>query len=325
MSNKLKKTVSKKKKTVVELPPIDSATSEPEVNINNVTNDSKSRKWIKPSQLVALISAFVAIAVTFSISLVLIPYITDQTDEAKAAREQKEVEAEQARSREENQDRLAQESAELDLDSRNEFEVEMAISIDDQEERKLQISMEKEWAPETVENFVRLAYRDYYDNMLFHRIVEQENFAVIQGGDPSGNGSGGETATGEPLVDELWIIEPEVSSDAEAGSSEIINEPEFRAPSLYENFDKETGNVTYRKGLILMAKTNSPDSASSQFFITLEDTQLPADYTVFGVVDDSDFEVLDYISDQVDPVESDDSPGLTRPSKDVRIESVEVL
>lgn len=57
-----------------------------------------------------------------------------------------------------------------------------------------------EQAPKTVENFVTLARRGYYDGVNFHRVIAD---FMIQGGDPTGAGAGGESAFGEPFADEF--------------------------------------------------------------------------------------------------------------------------
>lgn len=57
-----------------------------------------------------------------------------------------------------------------------------------------------EQAPKTVENFVTLARRGYYDGVNFHRVIAD---FMIQGGDPTGTGAGGESAFGEPFADEF--------------------------------------------------------------------------------------------------------------------------
>ena len=57
-----------------------------------------------------------------------------------------------------------------------------------------------EQAPKTVENFVTLARRGYYDGVNFHRVIAD---FMIQGGDPTGTGAGGESAFGEPFTDEF--------------------------------------------------------------------------------------------------------------------------
>ncbi|MCS6808887.1 MAG: peptidylprolyl isomerase [Bacteroidota bacterium] len=113
-------------------------------------------------------------------------------------------------------------------------------------------------APQTVENFVKLAEKKFFRGILFHRVAR--NF-VIQTGDPKTKdkrkkdewGTGGESAFGEPFPDE---IVPD-------------------APSVKRG---------YRRGTVAMA-TRSPDANTSQFFICLRDIpELPLQFTIFGEV-----------------------------------------
>ena len=164
-------------------------------------------------------------------------------------------------------------------------------------------------------------------------MVESTDFSVIQGGDyTAGDGSGGESATGTNVPDELWEVKPEFEINSTDGSKGALkNEPRFRDQSLYENYDKDTGVVTYRKGLILMAKTSAPDSAGSQFFITLDKTVLPAEYTVFGVVQEASFSVLDKIKNEVDPINAETNELAPadykdgKPNKDLIIEKITLI
>jgi len=104
-------------------------------------------------------------------------------------------------------------------------------------------------APRAVENFRLLAEHGYYDGVTFHRIVEG---FMIQGGDPAGDGRGGQSAWGDPFADE---INP--------------------ASALYRD--------GYRRGLVAMAN-RGPDTNSSQFFILHQDYQLPPRYVIFARV-----------------------------------------
>lgn len=115
-------------------------------------------------------------------------------------------------------------------------------------------------APKTVENFVRLAGSGYFDCLTFHRIAKG---FVIQGGDPTGTGSGGETALGTTLVDEL-------------------------------NADTMSFKQGYVKGVVAMANRSQPGTGTSQFFIMLGNADLPHQYTIFGKVS-SGIEVVDKI------------------------------
>jgi len=101
-------------------------------------------------------------------------------------------------------------------------------------------------APKTVENFVELAKKEYYKGVVFHRVIE--NF-MIQGGDPTGTGRGGESAWGGKFKDEF-------------------------SPKL--TFDKA--------GILAMANAG-PGTNGSQFFITLAPTSwLNNKHTIFGKV-----------------------------------------
>lgn len=65
---------------------------------------------------------------------------------------------------------------------------------------EIRIKLFAELAPMTVENFVRLAEKGYYDGTTFHRVISD---FMIQGGDPKGNGTGGESIWGHPFEDEF--------------------------------------------------------------------------------------------------------------------------
>jgi cyclophilin family peptidyl-prolyl cis-trans isomerase len=104
-------------------------------------------------------------------------------------------------------------------------------------------------APKTTENFRLLADRNYYDGVIFHRVIP--NF-MIQGGDPLGEGYGGESAWGGKFDDEI-----------------------DRDSDLYSG--------VYEKGTVAMANSG-PNTNGSQFFIMHIDYPLPPSYTKFGKV-----------------------------------------
>lgn len=101
-------------------------------------------------------------------------------------------------------------------------------------------------APKTVENFVTLANKGFYDGVIFHRVIKG---FMIQGGDPTGTGMGG---PGYKFADEL----------------------NQNTPS-YKN--------GYKKGVVAMANAGA-NTNGSQFFIMLADYPLPNSYTIFGKV-----------------------------------------
>jgi cyclophilin family peptidyl-prolyl cis-trans isomerase len=113
----------------------------------------------------------------------------------------------------------------------------------------VKIEMYEKDAPKAVENFVTLAGKGYYNGLTFHRMIPG---FMIQGGDPTGTGSGGQSAFGREFEDEL---DPNTES-AKAG---------------------------YKKGVVAMAN-HGPNTNGSQFFIMLADYPLQHDYTIFGKV-----------------------------------------
>ncbi|MEW6456645.1 MAG: peptidylprolyl isomerase [Acidobacteriota bacterium] len=104
------------------------------------------------------------------------------------------------------------------------------------------IELYPEKAPNTVNNFIDLARKKFYDGLTFHRVIPG---FVIQGGDPIGNGEGG--------------------------------------PSY--SIKGEFNDIPFEEGVVGMAKSSHPDSAGSQFFITLgRASHLNRKYSAFGRV-----------------------------------------
>ena len=79
--------------------------------------------------------------------------------------------------------------------SENEKLVEMETSMG-----TIKIKLFPEYAPKAVENFVKHSEEGYYDGLIFHRVIKD---FMIQGGDPNGNGTGGESIYGKPFEDEF--------------------------------------------------------------------------------------------------------------------------
>ncbi len=110
----------------------------------------------------------------------------------------------------------------------------------------IKIELMPEVAPKACENFIKLIERGYYDGIIFHRVIRD---FMIQTGDPTGTGRGGESIWGEPFIDEAT---PEVTFD----------EP----------------------GIVAMANAG-PNTNGSQFFITTAATPwLDMRHTIFGKV-----------------------------------------
>ena len=139
-------------------------------------------------------------------------------------------------------------------------------------------------APITVENFVTLAKKGFYDGLTFHRIIKG---FMIQGGDPLGNGTGGSDKT----------IKGEFSGNG-------VNNP-----------------LKHTRGVISMARSSDPNSASSQFFIMHEDApHLDGQYAAFGKVTEG-MEVVDKIAKDAKPI---DNNGTIPSSKQPVINSIKI-
>jgi cyclophilin family peptidyl-prolyl cis-trans isomerase len=124
------------------------------------------------------------------------------------------------------------------------------IAVIETDAGTIKVELLRSEAPVTVENFVQLANRKYYNNIIFHRVIKG---FMIQGGDPAGMGTGGETATGRPLPNEINLNSP-----------------------LYQG--------GYKRGQVAMANKGRPESGSSQFFIMHQNYPLQPNYTIFGRV-----------------------------------------
>jgi peptidyl-prolyl cis-trans isomerase-like 1 len=114
----------------------------------------------------------------------------------------------------------------------------------------IEIELYSNDAPKTTANFAGLARAGFFDNIIFHRIAKK---FVIQGGDPTGTGEGGESIYGREFEDEL-------------------------------NKETQSYRDGYLRGTVAMANCG-PNTNTSQFFITLTDAlHLPKNYSIFGRV-----------------------------------------
>lgn len=125
--------------------------------------------------------------------------------------------------------------------------------------KEMEAELYPEVAPITVENFVSLIKENFFDGIIFHRVIPG---FMIQGGDPTGTGMGG-------------------------SKNEIKGE--FLANGV-------VNNLKHTRGVLSMARTMDPNSASSQFFIMHEDSpHLDGQYAAFGKVTKG-IEVVDEIA-----------------------------
>lgn len=146
------------------------------------------------------------------------------------------------------------------------------------------VELDPSVAPITCANFVELAESGFYDGLTFHRIVDG---FMIQGGDPNGDGTGG-------------------------SEHEIVGE---FSSNGYEN------NLSHTRGTISMARSDDPNSASSQFFIVHEDsTFLDGKYAAFGTVTQG-MDVVDAVCKAAQPI---DGNGLIAADQQPVITSVTI-
>lgn len=144
-------------------------------------------------------------------------------------------------------------------------------------------------APNTVKNFIHLANQGYYDGTVFHRVVK--NF-VIQGGDPTGTGTGG---------------------------------PGYRIKGEFAN-NRHNNPLSHERGVVSMARQGNPynppaayDTAGSQFFILHADAKyLDKDYAAFGMVVEG-MDTVDAIAACTTGVNS--KPIVEQKIKSIRVET----
>ena len=145
-----------------------------------------------------------------------------------------------------------------------------------------------EVAPNTVENFKKLARSGFYDGTAFHRIVKG---FMIQGGDP---------LTKDPAKENRYGT----------------GDPGYKIKA-------EFNDRSHERGVLSMARSNDPDSAGSQFFICLANvSRLDHQYTTFGKLIKGD-DVLGKIGDI--EVTMSDSGERSKPTKRVTVESIKIV
>ena len=157
-------------------------------------------------------------------------------------------------------------------------EVTEYVQITMESGKSLVIKLDPENAPITVRNFQKLVSEGFYNGLIFHRVIAG---FMVQGGDPTGTGMSG-------------------SKDKIKG--------EFLMNGV-------RNTLSHKRGVISMARTNVPDSASSQFFICHADaTFLDGQYAAFGAVVQG--------MDAVDEIASAPTDRMDKPLKDQRMKEV---
>ena len=158
------------------------------------------------------------------------------------------------------------------------------VVIDVKDYGKITVELYPDIAPITVKNFKKLVNEKFYDGLIFHRVIEE---FMIQGGCPEGNGTSG-------YIDEK--------------GNKVTIKGEFS-----ENGFKNT--LRHTRGVISMARSSAPNSASSQFFICqVTASHLDGKYASFGKVTDG--------MDVVDAIAAVDTNSNDKPLTNVVISSI---
>lgn len=161
--------------------------------------------------------------------------------------------------------------------------INVLITVKDYGNIKLELDADN--SPITVTNFVNLVNQKFYDGLTFHRIIKG---FMIQGGDPEHNGTGGSDKTIKGEFSENGI----------------------------------TNNISHKRGVISMARSNDMNSASSQFFIVHEDsTFLDGKYAAFGKV----LEGMDVVDKIAETAITTDENGTVEFKNQPVIESIRVV
>ncbi|MEK3549533.1 peptidylprolyl isomerase [Lactobacillus crispatus] len=169
---------------------------------------------------------------------------------------------------------------------------------------EIKIQLFPEQAPMTVENFIRLAQKGYYDGTIFHRVISD---FMIQGGDPEGNGTGGESIWEHPFEDELsrelFNIRGALSM---ANSGPNTNGSQFfivQNKNMPKRYIKQMEPAGYPKEIIHAYKQGGTP-------------WLDGRHTVFGQVITG--------MDVVDKIAKSKKDKMDKPLEDITIESIQV-
>ena len=162
------------------------------------------------------------------------------------------------------------------------------IAVLETEKGTIEIELMPGAAPKTVENFRLLAERGFYNGLTFHRILKG---FMVQGGDPRGDGRGGESAWGGTFDDEIQRESP-----------------------LYQR------GLGYKRGIVAMAN-RGPNTNTSQFFIIHQDHPMAPNYTIFGQVKQG-MEVVDALAEL--PTQRGGDGGMSAPVKPPVIQRVTI-
>ena len=158
------------------------------------------------------------------------------------------------------------------------------VVIEMENGKKIKLELYPEVAPITCANFEKLVKEGFYNGLIFHRVISG---FMIQGGDPEGTGMGG----------------AKENIKGEFAQNGIMND------------------LKHTRGVISMARSMNPDSASSQFFIMHKDApHLDGSYAAFGRVE-SGIEIVDALCEAAEPT---DGNGTIAPADQPVIESITI-
>jgi peptidyl-prolyl cis-trans isomerase B (cyclophilin B) len=147
-------------------------------------------------------------------------------------------------------------------------------------------------SPCTVNSFISLAHKDFFNGTHCHRLTTAPDLSVLQCGDPTGDGTGGPG----------YQFANEYPTDQYPPGDPALHEP-----------------VTYPRGTLAMANSGR-DTNGSQFFLVYKDSQLPPEYTVFGKIQEDGLATLEKIAKAGVEGGGEDGPPVTK----VTIKSVRV-
>ncbi len=161
------------------------------------------------------------------------------------------------------------------IDYLNERDIERVVI--ETEKGDIKLELYSKVAPKTVENFVTLAEEGFYDNITFHRVVED---FVIQGGDPNGDVSGGPGYTFEEQINPIAL-------NMNIATTKQLEQIGYK-------YRTDLKSISHEPGVISMANSG-PNTNGSQFFIVTTQPQPDLDgrHTVFGRV----YEGMDVVLD----------------------------
>lgn len=157
------------------------------------------------------------------------------------------------------------------------------VTIELSNDKIIKLELYPEVAPNTVNNFISLINKGFYDGLIFHRVIPG---FMIQGGDPDGVGTGG---------------------------------PGYSIPGEFSE-NRFENKLKHTRGVLSMARSNMPDSAGSQFFIMVADApSLDNQYASFGKVTEG-MEAVDEIVNQ--PRDASDKPNDPISMKKVTVDTL---